>query len=41
MLAEFEERYNALIAMLMEKYGKPVYGVSVAFDQVTRFFSMR
>jgi hypothetical protein len=28
----------ALIATLMEKYGKPVYGVSVACDQVTRIF---
>ncbi len=31
--ADFEEKYIAFIANLMEKHQKPVYGVSLSFDQ--------
>ena len=35
-LVEFEENYVRLIAELMTKHEKPVYGVSISFDQVDK-----
>ncbi|MFP4388632.1 MAG: acetate--CoA ligase family protein [Desulfococcaceae bacterium] len=35
-LVEFEENYVRLIAELMAKHEKPVYGVSISFDQVEK-----
>jgi acyl-CoA synthetase (NDP forming) len=35
-LVEFEKNYVRLIAELMAKHEKPVYGVSISFDQVDK-----
>ena len=35
-LVEFEREYVRLIVKLMEKYEKPVFGVSIGFDQVEK-----